>query len=308
MGYDVIGDIHGQGAKLDALMRALGYTAKENTWVPPYGRQAVFLGDLIDRGPEQVRVVDAVRRMVEEKNAYCIMGNHEFNAIGFVTPVNEGSPLAGYLRAHSDKNVAQHAAFLRQVGQGSPMHQEFVDWFRTLPPFLELPGIRAAHAWWHAPYVDAVRARLAGGPVTDAFLRDAHDASKPEGRAMEGLTKGHELKLPKGFSFTDHSGVERFEVRTRWWRPDALTYRDVAMVSEDQLHRIPQAPLPVPMHAVPADGTPVFVGHYWLSGAPGPQSAKVACLDYSAAKQGPLVAYRWDGEDEIDARNFVAAG
>jgi hypothetical protein len=38
------------------------------------------------------------------------------------------------------------------------------------------------------------------------------------------------------------------------------------------------------------------------------QSPKVACLDYSAAKSGPLVAYRWMGEEEIQSENFVQAG
>jgi hypothetical protein len=45
-----------------------------------------------------------------------------------------------------------------------------------------------------------------------------------------------------------------------------------------------------------------------MQGEPVPQSRQVACLDWSAAKGGPLVAYRWDGEAEVDPRRFVAAG
>ncbi len=52
----------------------------------------------------------------------------------------------------------------------------------------------------------------------------------------------------------------------------------------------------------------MFIGHYWMTGHPGLQSPRVACVDYSAAKGGPLVAYRWDGEQELDERHFVAAG
>jgi hypothetical protein len=55
-------------------------------------------------------------------------------------------------------------------------------------------------------------------------------------------------------------------------------------------------------------GAPVFIGHYWMSGRPELQSPKVACVDYSAAKDGPLVAYRWNGEQDLDAANFVEAG
>ena len=62
------------------------------------------------------------------------------------------------------------------------------------------------------------------------------------------------------------------------------------------------------MLGAPVDGAPVFIGHYWMTGEPELQSPKVACLDWSAAKDGPLVAYRWDGEHELDARRFVEAG
>jgi hypothetical protein len=56
------------------------------------------------------------------------------------------------------------------------------------------------------------------------------------------------------------------------------------------------------------NGAPVFVGHYWMTGAPALQTAKVACVDWSAAKDGPLVAYRWAGEEELNSSNFVEAG
>ena len=86
MGYDVIGDIHGQAFKLEALLRKLGYVERAGAWTPPQGRQAIFLGDLIDRGPAQVKVVNIVRSMIDAGHARSVMGNHEFNAIGYATP------------------------------------------------------------------------------------------------------------------------------------------------------------------------------------------------------------------------------
>ncbi len=53
--------------------------------------------------------------------------------------------------------------------------------------------------------------------------------------------------------------------------------------------------------STPRDAVPVFVGHYWLTGTPTPL---VACTDYSVAKGGKLVAYRWDGESELSADKF----
>jgi Calcineurin-like phosphoesterase len=217
MEYDIIGDIHGQAGKLDALLHKLAYTQRGGLWLPPHGKQAIFVGDLIDRGPEQLRVVDTVRRMIDAGYAKSIMGNHEFNAIGYVTPWLDGT--AGFLRKHSPTNTNQHAEFLRQVVQGSALHAELVNWFRTLPPFLDLGGIRVVHAWWHQPYIDLLRQHLAPGrPMEDEFLHRAYDRTQPEWAAMEGLTKGLEVRLPHGHSFLDHSKVERFDVRTKWWQ------------------------------------------------------------------------------------------
>ena len=306
MGYDVIGDIHGQAGKLEALLRKLGYVQRASGWVPPQGRQAIFLGDLIDRGPEQVKVVNHVRCMIDADHARSVMGNHEFNAIGFATPC-PATP-GQFLRRHSAKNLAQHIQFLHQVGEGSALHREMVEWFKTLPPTLDLGAIRVVHAWWHRPHVDLVASRMPPGHALDGpFLHAAYANGSPEWRAMEGLTKGLEVRLPSGHSFVDHSGIERHHVRTRWWHQQPRNYRDVAIVGEGQQHRIPDHPLPEDYAGAPVDGPPVFIGHYWMSGEPGLQSPRVACLDYSAARDGPLVAYRWDGEENLDRRHFVAA-
>ena len=307
MGYDVIGDIHGQAGKLEALLRKLGYARKAAGWLPPPGVQTIFLGDLIDRGPEQVKVVKIVRSMIDAGHARSVMGNHEFNAIGYLTPRRDNP--ADFLRSHSPKNDSQHAEFLRQVGRGSALHRELVEWFKSLPPMLDLGHIRVVHAWWHQPYVDQVAARwLRGGVMDDDFLHAAHAKGSPERLAMEGLTKGLEIPLPPAHSFVDHGGIERHEVRTKWWREGARSYRDVAIVGGDQLHRVPDHPLPDGYIGAAVDGAPVFIGHYWMSGTPELQSPRVACLDWSAARDGPLVAYRWDGETELDARHFVQAG
>jgi hypothetical protein len=306
-GYDVIGDIHGHAAKLEALLRELGYVANGKSWIPPQGRKAMFVGDLIDRGPEQLRVVEIVRSMIDAGHAQSTMGNHEFNAIAYATPRDDGS--VGHLREHSPKNKSQHAAFLTQVGAGSAKHRELIGWFRTLPPLLDLDGIRVVHAWWHVPYAEFVNARWAPGtPMTDEFLRAASTKGTPEFRAMDGLTKGLEIQLPNGHAFLDHAGVARSEVRTKWWCEDPRSLRDVAIVEPGQEYCVPDHALPDDYLGMPATGSPVFIGHYWMTGQPERMSRKVACLDWSAAKKGPLVAYRWDGEQEIDSRNFRSAG
>jgi hypothetical protein len=85
-GYDIIGDIHGCATHLTDLLAALGY--QENDWTGAYWhpeRQAIYVGDLVDRGHEQLRVLEIVKRMVDSGSAQIVMGNHEFNAIAFAT-------------------------------------------------------------------------------------------------------------------------------------------------------------------------------------------------------------------------------
>lgn len=305
--YDVIGDIHGHAAKLEALLRKLGYVPSAGSWIPPQGRMAVFVGDLIDRGPDQMEVVRIVRSMIDAGHARAAMGNHEFNAIAYATRREDGSER--FLREHTEKNIGQHAEFLAQVKEGSVEHMKMIDWFRTLPPMLDLDGLRVVHAWWHDPYVDYVASQWAPGtPMSDAFLIAASTKGTAEYQAMEGLTKGLEVSLPDGQSFLDHAGNVRREVRTKWWHEEPRNLRDIAILEGDHGHGLSDHPVPFDYLGAPVEGSPVFIGHYWMTGRPQPMSRKVACLDWSAAKEGPLVAYRWDGEQEIDANKFHAAG
>ncbi len=71
--FDIIGDVHGCSAELAALLGKLGYT----DGVHPQGRTAVFVGDLVDRGPDSPGVLRRVMSMVASGNALCVPGNHE---------------------------------------------------------------------------------------------------------------------------------------------------------------------------------------------------------------------------------------
>jgi hypothetical protein len=97
MAYDIIGDIDGQADKLEALLRTLGYRDTVGAW-RHQERQAIFVGDFLDRGPAQVRSIDIVRRMVDAGAALAVMGNHELNAIAWHTPDSRRS--GDFLRSH----------------------------------------------------------------------------------------------------------------------------------------------------------------------------------------------------------------
>ncbi|MFD7874979.1 polynucleotide kinase-phosphatase [Streptomyces sp. NPDC059766] len=71
--FDIVGDIHGCSAELESLLTRLGYV----DGVHPDGRTAVFVGDLVDRGPDSPGVLRRVMSMVGSGNALCVPGNHE---------------------------------------------------------------------------------------------------------------------------------------------------------------------------------------------------------------------------------------
>lgn len=300
-GYDIIGDIHGHADVLEAMLARLGYRERRGAYRHP-GRQAVFVGDLIDRGPRQVRVLEIVRAMVEAGTAQMTLGNHEFNAVAWVTPAEDGDD---FCRPHTAKNRRQHESFLQQVGEGSAAHTEWIEWFRAQPMWLDLGGVRVVHACW-----DPTSMRVLGGPMLTHHHVTATKGSA-DFEAIEVVLKGPEIPLA-GSCYLDKEGNERRLARFRWWDERATTVVSGAEIPPrspgcdgGEFGPLPDEPLPTDLPRVPA-GTPVLYGHYWRSGFPVIDGPRSVCLDWSVAKDGPLVAYRWSGEEDLANANLVA--
>ena len=256
-GYDIIGDIHGHATALERLLDKLGYSTDGER--KPSDRKIIFLGDFIDRGSENKRVVTLVRNLIKKGIAEAVMGNHEYNAICYYTKDPEGK----YLREHSDKNKTQHQTFLDEY-EGTDELEETIEWFKTLPLFIEKDGIRLVHACWDQAVIDDLRKELGPAHLLDAkFLRASSIKDSPEYNAIEKILKGPEHPLPEGFSFKDKDGHDRKDVRIKWWKSDAENLREVSSVDKDHLDKIPEEPLQLDC-IYPKDATPVFFGHYWM--------------------------------------------
>ena len=145
-----------------------------------------------------------------------------------LTVINQlGWPAIVYLfpprdSQYGDKNYAQHKAFLDEV-DGTPAHQEIIDWFLSLPLWLDLEEIRVVHACWHQRFMDSLAPQLGDANcLTEQVLFDAtrepeEDVEKDTPdfsvfKAVEALIKGIEIPLPKPHSFTDKDGHQRFRV------------------------------------------------------------------------------------------------
>jgi hypothetical protein len=316
---DIIGDVHGCATKLAALLDALGYQV--NDWTGAYWhpqRRAVFVGDLIDRGEEQLRVLETVKLMVDSGSAQIVMGNHEYNAIAYATEHPAGS--GQFLRSHSPKNFKQHRSFLEQVT--GPRRAFYLEWFKTLPLWLDLGAVRIVHACWHQPSIDVAERELGSDRFSsmDQFVR-ASDKADPLYAVVDVLLKGPEVSLvdhgqPK---FMDKDGHLRSEARIRWWNEGATTLRDLAELADtymtedgEKYPTLPEVAVEASERDVAYQGdVPVFYGHYWRQGSPKPGldwTKHTACVDFSAVKGGALTAYRWSGEAEIAPGHYVQPG
>jgi protein phosphatase len=144
--FDIIGDVHGCREELVTLLCQLGYQVGEwgcvsaasfNVAVtPPPGRKAVFVGDLVDRGPDVPGVLRLVMSMVEDGTALCVVGNHD-------------DKLLRKLKGHDVKISHGLAETLTQMETESDAFRERVrDFLDGLPSHYLLDGgkLVVAHA------------------------------------------------------------------------------------------------------------------------------------------------------------------
>lgn len=159
---DIIGDIHGEIDALDALLAQLGYAADGDH---PDGRRLVFLGDLVDRGPDSPAVLNKVRELVESGKAQCILGNHELNLL------RDDEKHGNSWWTAPEKDTEYPMERITPEAKA-----DLLRWLETLPIALERNDLRVVHACWHDASVEMLRAL--NGP--DHCVADLYDAYQRE--------------------------------------------------------------------------------------------------------------------------------
>lgn len=306
---DIIGDIHGYADKLVGLLTQLGYRHNGQHFVPPAGHRALFIGDLIDRGSQQLATLEIVFAMLDADVADAVMGNHEYNALAFAT-LDPNNPQE-YLRSHNEIHVRQHEAFLAEVPFGSESHRYWLQRLYNLPLWLETDYACFVHACWDVDSMAVLTPLLTADNclTAEGLIATAQEYSEPF-EALERVLKGVETPLPAGMVMVDKEGTERKRVRVRWWLEglNERTLYEVARAPLSALAQIPVDALAENIDFALKTDKPVFVGHYWLTGTPEPLSSQVACTDYSAAvDSGYLTCYQLDTEQPLPLKsnNFV---
>jgi len=293
--YDFIGDIHGYSYKLEELLLKLDY-AKTSKGYKHSNRKAFFVGDYIDRGPNNPRSIEIVRNMVDSDNAIALCGNHEHNAICFNYLTENG-----YLRKHSIKNFKQHSATLLQFHGNQSLYDDAIKWFKSLPLFYETETFNAVHATYDNEYL---KENSNNGILSDEDYMKLIDNESDLANAVEITCKGKEIKIPDEKFFYDKDGTKRFHIRVKWWlNPSKHSLKDLSILEDLELSSTNIGKLDGDYYN--ANQKPVFFGHYWLKGEPNLQRGNICCLDYSIAKGGYLTAYRYSGEPILEPKNLI---
>lgn len=215
---DIVGDVHGEIDALKTLLDRLGYG---DGGQHPDGRRLVFVGDLIDKGPDSPAVLDKLRPWIEEGTAQAVMGNHELNL------------LVGKVRAYNTwfhgQGAEDNPARQGQTLLAPHRRSEVRDFLATLPLALEREDMRVAHACWHKPHVERLRDQTDPVSIYEAsdvrinaeLDRDGQHDKIERNLALQNrcpvraITSGIEERAVKPFKA---GGRTRYEARTPWWQ------------------------------------------------------------------------------------------
>ena len=270
---DVVGDVHGEWAALQELLALLGYS-KDGTH--PAGRRLLFLGDLVDRGPDSLAVLRFVERLVRLEHGYCILGNHELNLL--LEKSREGNEWF-----YGNAQQLREGGLIPQVLATAEDRAWITERLLTFPLVVEQPGFRAVHACWEPSAVDRLRHfegnvlqafRAGRAPVMEAIRQAGAEMGTVEADILRQnvnpvtvLTSGMEERAEEPFWA---GGQKRKVRRVKWWN----NYVSATTVVFGHYWR-----------ALSEDDRPVKRGPYLFSGvdpmAPLGPHPNAWCVDYS---------------------------
>lgn len=323
--YDLIGDIHGEWTALCSLLDRLGY----RDGIHPSGRKLIFLGDLVDRGPQSPSVLRFVSELVSNQLAYCLLGNHELHLLHH--SLKDGN--AWFFNVSHQSLDQRYQPYEICSPQDRTLFLQFLS---SLPLFLESPEFRVVHASWHLPSINLLttlqsqfsnildldryfsysieeaiehsglrdyseRERI----LYDHLLYDPHQ-SPPFLDFIAEVNLLRQMQNPVRIAVSGpetyasipfFSGEWRFVQRQPWWN----FYFDLKPVFIGHYWRTPN---PYPLVSSPSSQDQRFFDHLSMSDWHG-HHRNVFCLDFSVGaryreRQSPsnqpqtqLAAYRW---------------
>ena len=253
---DAIGDIHGLADTLQAMIRKLGY---DQNLVHPDGRKLCFLGDLVDRGPQSLEVLDLVMEAVS-KGHYCVRGNHDNN-------------LARGLRGDNIKSKSTRGTLHKALQRDKAYQTKIRDFIQSLPSFYRYRDYVLCHGdiEWFDPVLQPAHDRVYGrcrineDHDTDGRFRQTSDLTVVRGHiplTSEG-ERTYSLETGAGFGgplaamrLPEH---ERLEIPCDFdysQRPPSFTKQMEPLVTKKLVKRLDEGSLTLYKYSSKAFFTP----------------------------------------------------
>jgi len=214
---DIVGDVHGEIDALETLLARLGYDAAGRH---PGGRRLVFVGDLIDKGPDSPAVLRKVAGLIQQGRAQSVMGNHELNLLLGKT--------RRYNRWFHRQGDVSDPACAHMTPLPTDERKQVTSFLAGLPLVLHREDLRVAHACGDGPlpvelgsatdalavyrdYEDRITAQLDADGITDSTERSlALQNQCPVRRTTSGPEERAKIRFKAG-------GRWRDEARSAWW-------------------------------------------------------------------------------------------
>lgn len=303
--FDIIGDLHGCYELTLSLINKLGYKYQNGAYKHPENRQIIFVGDLLNRGTKIVETLNLVKKLIKDGVALSVLGNHE--TLLLLAYAEVGKSIFEQPPPYLNK---VHFTSLNAYQDNKAEFFTTLDWLFTLPLALEFENFRVAHAGWRETLIADFFSKYKNAIIDANFLIKAKTPTTWEYEVREALTQGMRFNFnPEAVkNLADFKKKRQF--RAKFWLEDPKTYGDIffhpfylpPQVANFKLDEEIKAQI----ETYKSEQKNLFVGHYWLSGTPAILAPNIACVDYSAVKGGPLVAYRYSGEAKLTNANFVA--
>lgn len=193
MKIDVIGDVHGCLEELNDLFFALGYQQQQGIFIHPDGRLPVFVGDITDRGPHSLNVIQLVCDMVlDKKRAKYVPGNHCNKLYRYFLGNN-------VMQKHGLETTVAEFKALDSTSQAA-IRKRFMTLYETAPLYLEIPEVHAviAHAGIKESYIGyndkKIKSFVLYGDTTGKFSPDGRPIRRDWAKQYHGdrwIVYGH---------------------------------------------------------------------------------------------------------------------
>jgi hypothetical protein len=229
------GDIHAHFKEWHDLARYYGfeYDPVENVFSHPKGYLMGIIGDFTDRGPDNKKVIDALRKMTapDRRSAIVLLGNHEINNVHMFTT----NPLTrGYLRPWIRRNLRQNETFRTEKDRdvNKLWWWETLEWMKTLPIYCDMGRVKAIHACYWPSAIEYLQDNdfkfmTRDGCLTTEGWQARSDPASMAHRAISILTTGLDIPLPSGHTIMDNQREPRRAERWAHWKENPLTYGEL---------------------------------------------------------------------------------